>query len=103
MKTKAVVTTDDVAKIGKLANLSLTPDETALFADQFSHTIDVIDQLNEIDTAKLTLIGSVTHLENVTRADEVDESRTLTQEQALSGAKRTHKGFFVVDQILTKE
>lgn len=103
MKTKAVVTVDDVAKIAKLANLPLEPDEAGLFADQFSATIDVINQLNEVDTSKLPPTSSVSRLANVTREDEVDLGRVLSQEQALSGAKRTHKGFFVVDQILTKD
>lgn len=102
MKTKTVITTDDVNKIASLASLTLSPDEVNLFADQFSKTIQVVDQLNEIDTGNLPPTSSVTHLENITRPDEVDEVRVLTQEEALSNAKRKHNGFFVVDQILTK-
>ncbi|MBI1871879.1 Asp-tRNA(Asn)/Glu-tRNA(Gln) amidotransferase subunit GatC [Candidatus Collierbacteria bacterium] len=101
--TKANITKSDVAKIAKLANLTITPDEEGLFADQFSQTIDVVDQLNEIDTKGLPPTSQVTHLENVTRPDEVDKDRILTQAEALSGAKKTHKGFFVVKQILEKD
>lgn len=99
---KIKITTDEVAKIAKLANLTLSSDEVDLFADQFTAMIDVINQLNELDTSKFPPTSSVSHLTNITRADEVDESRVLTQQQALSGAKRKHNGFFVVDQILTK-
>ncbi|OGD70199.1 hypothetical protein A3A84_00400 [Candidatus Collierbacteria bacterium RIFCSPLOWO2_01_FULL_50_23] len=100
---KTIITTDDVAKVGILANLPLTEDEKKLFADQFSMTIDVVNQLNEIDTKGITPTSQVNHLENVTRPDVIDDDRVLTQEQALSGAKNTHQGFFVVKQILEKD
>lgn len=102
MKTKTVITTADVKKIAGLAYLTLATDEIDLFADQFSEIIGVINQLDEVDTGKLPPTSSVTHLENITRPDEIDQSRILTQEQALSGARRKHNGFFVVDQILIK-
>ena len=100
---KTNITKSDVAKIAKLANLTITPDEESLFADQFSQTIDVVDQLNEIDTKGLPPTSHATHLENVTRPDEIDRDRILTQAEAMSGARQTPKGFFVVKQILEKD
>ncbi|MEK7524885.1 MAG: Asp-tRNA(Asn)/Glu-tRNA(Gln) amidotransferase subunit GatC [Patescibacteria group bacterium] len=99
----ANITIDEVAKVGVLANLPLSEDEKKLFADQFSTTIDVINQLNEIDTKGIALTSQVNHLENVTRPDVIDKDRILSQEQALSGAKNVHHGFFVVKQILEKD
>lgn len=100
---KTNITKSDVGKIAKLANLIITPDEESLFADQFSQTIDVVNQLNEIDTKDLPETSQVTNLENITRPDKIDEDRILTQAEALSGAKKVHKGFFVVSQILEKD
>ncbi len=100
---KTTITTSDVAKVGVLANLPITDEEKKLFADQFSATIDVVDQLNEIDTTGVIPTSQVNHLENVTRPDVVDKDRILTQQQALSGSKNVHKGFFVVKQILEKD
>lgn len=97
------ITTDDVAKIAVLANLSVSETEKKLFAEQFSQTIEVIGQLNELDTNGTTPTSQVSHLENVTRPDEIDTSRILTQAEALSGAKNVHQGFFVVKQILEKD
>jgi Asp-tRNA(Asn)/Glu-tRNA(Gln) amidotransferase C subunit len=37
---------------------------------------------------------------NVLREDVVEEKRMFTQEEALSNAKKTHQGFFVVDQLI---
>ena len=100
---KITITTDDVAKIGVLANLPVSKDEKNLFADQFSMTIDVIGELNEIDTNGIAPTSQVNHLENVTRPDEIDSDRILTQAEALSGAKNVHQGFFVVKQVLEKD
>jgi aspartyl-tRNA(Asn)/glutamyl-tRNA(Gln) amidotransferase subunit C len=100
---KITITTDDVAKIGVLANLPVSEDEKKLFAGQFSTTIDVIGELNEIDTGGIIPTSQVNHLENVTRPDEIDIDRVLTQAEALSGARNVHQGFFVVKQILEKD
>lgn len=97
------ITIADVAKVGQLANLTLSDDEKTLFADQFSTTIKVIDQLNEINTQGIDPTSQVNHLENVTRPDVIDTDRVLTQAEALSGAKNIHQGFFVVKQVLDKD
>lgn len=100
---KITITTDDVAKVAVLANLPVSEAEKKLFADQFSTTLDVIEDLNEIDTSNIIPTSQVNHLENVTRPDEIDSDRVLTQAEALSGAKNVHQGFFVVKQILEKD
>lgn len=100
---KITITTDDVAKIAVLANLQVNETEKELFAEQFSQTIEVIEQLNELDTSGITPTAQVNHLENITRPDEIDTDRVLTQAEALSGAKNVHQGFFVVKQILEKD
>ena len=97
------ITVDDVAKVGLLANLPLSEAEKKLFADQFSTTIDVVNQLNEIHTTLIAPTSQVTHLENVARPDVIDHDRILPQAVALSGARNVHQGFFVVKQILEKD
>ncbi len=96
------ISNDDVSKVASLANLSLTSDQIERFTSQFSATIDVVNQLNEIDTSKLTPTSQVTSLENVTRPDVVDTSRIFSQKEALSQAKHTHNGYFVVPQLIDK-
>ncbi len=101
--SKSNITTDEVTKIGVLANLPVSEDEKKLFAGQFSQTIEVVNELNEIDTDGIIPTSQVNHLENVTRPDEIDKDRVLTQAEALSGAKNVHQGFFVVKQVLEKD
>jgi len=97
------VTQDDVKKISKLANLKLQDNEVNLFAEQFTKTLEVVNQLNEIDTKNLNTTYQVNGLSNVTRADEVDLSRVLPQKIALREAKKTHNGFFVVERLIDSD
>lgn len=100
MHQPAQVSTDEVKKIAKLANLTLQGQEEALFAKQFSDTIAVVNELNEIDTTGIPATYQVNGLENVTRPDEVRPEYSLSQEQALSQAKNTHEGYFVVPRLI---
>ena len=97
---KVTVSSEEVKKIAKLANLKLQPEEVDLFATQFTETIDVVNQLNEIDTSTVSGTYQVNNLSNVTREDVVDSSRVLPQEVALREAKLTHNGFFVVPRVI---
>lgn len=97
------VTSDEVKKIGKLANLKLQDNEVDLFAGQFTKTIEVVNELNEIDTTNVDATYQVNGLSNVTRADEVDMSRLLPQDVALREAKKTHNGFFVVERLIDSD
>lgn len=98
--SKVTITTDEVEKIAKLASLSLQPGEAEVFADQFTATIDIVDELSEIDTSGVAETYQVNNLQNVTREDIVDDARILPQEVALREAKNTHNGFIVVKRIL---
>lgn len=97
------VTPDEVKKIGKLANLPLQDHEVQLFAQQFTQTLEVVNQLNDIDTGNTTATYQVNGLSNVTRADEVDRQRILPQSVALREAKNTHNGFFVVERLIDSD
>lgn len=94
------VSTDEVKKIAKLANLKLQDNEEELFAKQFSDTIAVVNELNEIDTTGLNATYQVNGLSNIVRDDVVDPKYTLTQDQALSQAQETSEGFFVVKRVI---
>lgn len=99
---KVSVSQEDVRKIAKLASLTVTKAETERYAAQFSQTLAVVVQLNELETSKIKPTDQVTGETNVWREDEVDEGRMFTQEQALSQARRIHQGYFVVEKIIDK-
>jgi aspartyl-tRNA(Asn)/glutamyl-tRNA(Gln) amidotransferase subunit C len=93
----------DVRKIAKLANIPVSQDRAADLAEGFTKTIHVVDALTKVDVAGIEPTNQVTGLENVFREDEIDTAPIFTQEEALSNAKRTHNGFFVVDQVLEEK
>ncbi len=98
--SKVVITTDEVKKIAKLANLTLVDNETEKFAIQFTDTIAVVKQLEEVDTSTVNPTYQVNNLQNITREDEIDATRILPQDIAVREAKNTHNGFIVVDRII---
>ncbi len=92
-----------VQHTAKLANLTLTDEQQQKFAVQFSQTLQNIDSLKQVDTKGVALTHHVTGLENVLRQDKVDPDRALTQDEALSSTKHTHKGYFVVNAVIDNE
>lgn len=98
----AGLTLDDTKHVAKLAKLDLTPTEIKKFTGQLSKVIDLINELNEVDTDNIEPTSQTTGLTNITREDEIDETNVLTQEDALSGKDDTKNGFFVVPQLIDK-
>lgn len=89
-----------VKHIAKLADLRLSPSEIKAFSKQLSEVLSYVDKLQELYTTKVEPTSQVTGLKNVFREDVVEQS--LTQEEALSNAKKAYKGYFVTKGIFDK-
>lgn len=89
-----------VSQIASLAKLSLSKEEKEKLTSGFNKTLEIINELFRVDVSKVSPVYQVTNLENVLREDIVDEEKMLSQDEALSQAKRKYKGYFVVNQIL---
>lgn len=89
----------DVAKVAKLANLTLTPEEEKEFDSQLNDIVGYIEKLNSIDTSNIEPTAQITGLVNRTRDDD-SATDTLSQEEALSGGKKTYNGLFMVDKLV---
>lgn len=99
----STITPKQVKHIAKLANIPVTDQEVADLTDAFEETLDVVANLQSVDTSFVEPTHQVTGLENILREDVVDEAHMLTQEQALANAKETHDGFIVVPRIIDQE
>jgi aspartyl-tRNA(Asn)/glutamyl-tRNA(Gln) amidotransferase subunit C len=66
-----VITTQVVQHTAQLANIPLREDEVTQFADGFTTTMVVVDQLRMVDTAQVEPTFQVTGLTNIWREDEV--------------------------------
>ncbi|PIR99319.1 Asp-tRNA(Asn)/Glu-tRNA(Gln) amidotransferase GatCAB subunit C [Candidatus Collierbacteria bacterium CG10_big_fil_rev_8_21_14_0_10_44_9] len=98
--TNNQITNQDVQHLAKLVSLPLTDDRLNKLVDQITTTFEYINTLQAIDTDSTQETNQVTGLENIMREDVVEESRMLSQNQALQNAKHTHNGYFLVPAIL---
>lgn len=86
--------------MAKASKIKLDKDEVGYFDKQFKKTLEIVDELNQINTSNAAPTYQVTGKKNALREDKIDVTRVLTQEEALSNAKNTHNGYFVVEAIL---
>lgn len=95
------LTSDQVKKVAKLANLPLSNEEEEKYEDQLSNILDYIEQLNEVDTSDVEPTFNVTGQSNVMREDET--TTCLSQEEALSNASKKKDGMFETKGVFEDE
>lgn len=93
----------DLTHIAKLASLPLSDADMKTLTPQLSNIISHIDELSEVDTTGVEPTSQTTGLENVFREDEIDPTRTLSAEEAVSGTENTHNGYIVVPMVLEEK
>jgi len=98
-QSKSSLSKKQTKHVAHLAKLRLSEKEIEKFRQQLSSILNYVDQLKELDTKKIEPTSQVTGLENVFREDKVLPS--MSQEEALSNAKETYKGFFKVKAIFS--
>lgn len=91
----------NIPHIAKLANLPISAEEEKKLESQLAETLAYVNHLEEVDTEGIKPTAHVTGLENITRQDVATPS--LTQDQALKNAKKTHNGFFQVNAVLSND
>ena len=82
----------EVRHVAELARIGLSDEEVKKFEKQLSAILDFVGKLQEIDTSKTEPLSQTTGLKNIFREDLVSPS--LAQEQVLSNAPATFKGYF---------
>ncbi len=82
----------NTAKLATLANLPVSDID-------ITPILDLVSKLKTISTDNIQPTSQVTGQTNVFRDDKIDTDRVLTQEEALSNAKKTKNGYFVVPNI----
>ena len=95
--------TIDVKHVAKLANLKISESELSKFEKQLSEILSHIDLLKKAKTRGTGETSQVTGLENITREDKADLSRTFSQEEALSSTKSQDNGLFKVKGVFSEE
>jgi len=76
----------EIGHIANLARLELSEAELKTYGSQLSDILSYIDQLQEVDTSDVLPTAQVTGLENVMRADEIEDWDESEREAALNQA-----------------
>jgi aspartyl-tRNA(Asn)/glutamyl-tRNA(Gln) amidotransferase subunit C len=87
-----------VAHIATLARLRLSETELEPLADELSHILDWVEQLNEVNTTGVTPTASAAAASLPLRDDVVTDG--ACREAILGNAPRTTRGFFAVPKVV---
>jgi aspartyl/glutamyl-tRNA(Asn/Gln) amidotransferase C subunit len=98
-----IITADLVKKMAELAQIPVSAEQAKNIHTAFDDTLEVIENLKQLDTKAIEPTHQVTGLSNVVRDDVVIPQHSFTQEEALSNAAHTHEGYFVVGRILEND
>lgn len=97
----AVFTSADVARLGDLARIALTEDETAKFASDLSQIAEAMAKLSDV-AADVPPTSHPIPLTNVWREDEVGGDQ-LDLDEVLASAPAQEDSKFAVPQILGED
>ncbi len=101
----ARVTVEDVERVAELANVELTPDETASMLHDLNAILEHVAELNELDTSGVEPLAQVNELKGaggggVPRPDERQAS--LDRAAVMAEAPETDQAFFKVPKVIER-
>lgn len=97
----STISTDEVARVAKLARIALTEEEIARFASELDVIASAVAKVYEVATPDVEATSHPIALTNVLREDTVGE--VLDRTELLGGAPQAEDGQFRVPQILGEE
>lgn len=68
-----MISSDEIKKIAKLAKLSLNENDIGKYTSQLSNIMQMISEMNKVDTDSISPMTSVCDMETRLRDDEVTE------------------------------
>ena len=87
-----------VAHIATLARIRLSEEELEPLADELSHILTWVNQLNEVDTSGVAPMASAAAASLPMRIDAVTDGGC--REAILGNAPRASRGFFTVPKVV---
>jgi aspartyl-tRNA(Asn)/glutamyl-tRNA(Gln) amidotransferase subunit C len=88
----------DVQRLAELASLELTPEEVEQYRTQLQRVIDYMQQIDSVDVSGVAMMD--TCMQEGVRLREDILGRQLDREDALSTARESHRGYYVVPRII---
>lgn len=93
------ISRDDVQRLAQLSSIALSDSELDALAPDITNILGYIDQLSAIDTDGVEPTYQVTELENVWRADEIDDYG-INRDDLLALAPDSKDGQIKVPKVL---
>jgi aspartyl-tRNA(Asn)/glutamyl-tRNA(Gln) amidotransferase subunit C len=92
------ISSEEVAKVARLARLDLTQEKTEQYAAQLGDILGYMDKLAELDTASVEPMYTPVDQVSVMRDDVV--RKDYAREDILKNAPETDGAFFIVPRIV---
>ena len=92
------LSTDDVAKIAHLARLAVGPEETAALGRELSNILDLVAQMDAVDTENVVPMAHPLEMAQRLREDAVTEENMRDRYQA--NAPAVENGLFLVPKVI---
>ena len=88
----------DVEKIAHLARLAVSENELDAVASDLSNILDLVEQMNAVDTEGVTPMAHPLHMSQRLREDAVTESDQREHFQSVAPA--TENGLYLVPKVI---
>ena len=92
------LTPEEVLKIANLARLQINPDEVEQYAKDLSSIIDLVEQMNAIDTSSIQPMAHPLDATQHLREDKVKEEDQREKFQTI--APSAEKGLYLVPKVI---
>lgn len=92
------INNDDVEKIAHLARLAIDPAQLETYTQTLSEILDLVEQMNEVDTDGIDAMAHPRDTELMLRADAVTEENQ--RDKYLKLAPASENGLFLVPKVL---
>jgi aspartyl-tRNA(Asn)/glutamyl-tRNA(Gln) amidotransferase subunit C len=92
------ITTADIEKVAHLARLNVNAEDTQTYANALSNIFNLIEQMNQLDTANIEPMAHPLNMSQPLRPDAVTETNQRAELQA--SAPQVEYGVFIVPQVV---
>lgn len=92
------ISDDEVRAMAKLARLAIEKSDIPIYAEQVSHILELVGQMNDVDTTDVEPMAHPQDLVARLRPDRVTESDNRDAFQR--NAPRTEDGLYLVPQVI---
>lgn len=98
VESPMALSSDEVRKIARLARLAVSDDEVAGYAGELSSILDLVDQMNRVDTTGVEPMAHPQHATQRLRPDVVTEPNRRERYQAIAPA--VERGLYLVPRVV---